>query len=1657
MGRTKNGENSHPPDSEAQIYNPAPQHTIHTILEQFREEASSNRDLGDRFERLICRYLELDPIYQDRFSHVWMWNEWPQKGNVGDVGIDLVAQVRATGEYCAIQCKFYLPDHTLSKENIDSFFTAAGKSQFTSCMIVSTTDKWGKNAEDALVNQSKPVTRLRVQDLDNSPIDWSRFTLKRPQDLGLRQRKTIRGHQKEALADVVKGLAVADRGKLIMACGTGKTFTALRIAEHLAPEGHILFLVPSLSLLSQSLREWTAESARPFHSLAVCSDVNIGKKRAKGDDDKADIATCDLLFPATTSARQIVRQYRDIQAVSKKEAAPPQMTVVFSTYQSIQAVSEAQKAGLPEFDLIVCDEAHRTTGVTLSGEDESNFVKVHDADYLRGKKRLYMTATPRIYSDDTKGKAKDAEAELCSMDDTALYGEELHRLGFGEGVSKGLLSDYKVLVLAVDEKYVSKTFQRQIADANHELNLDDAVKITGCWNGLAKRFERSATPDAELQGDTAPMRRAVAFSRTIKASKAFTGQFAQMIEVYRAAHPEEDNLTCELDHVDGTFGALRRNALLDWLKEDAPENTCRILSNARCLSEGVDVPALDAVLFLNPRNSVIDVVQSVGRVMRRAEGKKYGYIILPIGIPADMAPEEALKDNEKYKVVWQVLQALRAHDDRFNATVNQIELNKSRPENIQVIGVGGEEPGEGDGGDGKPAVKEIQGTLNFPHLEEWKDAIFARIVLKCGDRRYWESWAKDVAVIAERHVTRIKALLDDGEPRHKKAFADFLKGLHKNINEAITEDEAIEMLSQHLITRPVFDALFENYAFTKHNPVSIAMQKMLDTLQDQALEKETAALEKFYVSVHERAAGIDNAEGRQRVVIELYDKFFRTAFPKVAERLGIVYTPVEVVDFIIHSVNDALHNEFGSALGDKDVHIIDPFTGTGTFIVRLLQSGLISKEDLLRKYQHELHANEIVLLAYYIAAINIEETFHSLHGAKALYTDKKGASAVKANGYIPYEGIVLTDTFQLYESKSWMEEMTFPENNRRVKRQKQSPIRVVIGNPPYSIGQDSENDSNKNLKYTNLDGRIRSTYAERSTATLKNSLYDSYVRALRWASDRIADKGIVGFVTNGSFIDGNAMDGIRACLADEFSNIYVFNLRGNARTSGEQRRMEKGNVFGGSTRTPVAISLFIKNPAKSGKCEIYYHDIGDYLDREEKLAIIKGFQSVSGIHREKKWKRIQSNHNHDWVNQRDPAFKKFISLGEKPTDGRVIFKEYSNGVKTNRDMWCYNFASAAVASNMQRMLEFYNEQVEAFAKISVGKQKTELATLADQFVDTDSSKISWTVNLKGDLQRGIRHYYASAYLMPSVYRPFTKQIWYSHRPINERPGLMHQYFPTPKARNCLIMVSGVGAAKDFSAIVADCIPNYHMHDTGQCFPLYLYEKDEPQGGSLLGGAQEGEMVDGYRRRDAITDVILADFRAAYEDKISKEDIFYYVYGILHSQEYRERFASDLKKMLPRIPFTKETADFWKFSQAGRDLAHWHLNYETVEPYPAREHSSILVLEPEKYYLVQKMTFGRKDKQVDKTTIHYNGHITLSGIPLEAYDYFVNGKSAIEWIMERYQITVDKDSGIRNDPNDWSREHGQPRYILDLLKSIITVSLETMKIVRSLPPLNERTQ
>lgn len=1634
--------------------------TFKNILDKFRKDAFSERDKGDKFEKLMQAYLQTDPKYATFFSKVWLWNEFPFRKDFGgkDTGVDLVAYTH-NGDYWAIQCKCYAENATIDKPAVDSFLSTSSRSftdesgntsTFAHRLWISTTNNWGINAEEAIRNQQPAVSRIGLFHLESAPVDWGKLEKGLSGEASRLVKKELFPHQKTALTEAHHYFKDNDRGKLIMACGTGKTFTSLKIAENETNgKGFILFLVPSIALLGQTLEEWYAEADEPIKAICICSDAEVSKKKTKSEDLDG-YSTVDLALPASTDVESIICQ---LKSNSQNDCG---MTVVFSTYQSIEVIAKAQKAYKQEigdkaiFDLIVCDEAHRTTGVTLAKEDESAFVKVHNNDFIEAKKRLYMTATPRLYSDDSKSKAAQGDAILCSMDDERIYGGEIYRIGFGEAVNKGMLSDYKVLILTVSENDMPVAVQKMVANPENEISSDDVSKLIGCINALSKQI----LGDAGIikDSDPEPMKRAVAFCPNIQASKKITNTFNSTLESYYSELSEEQKdkiVAVASDHIDGTMAATIRQEKLSWLKSvPEDEKECRVLTNVRCLSEGVDVPSLDAVLFLSARNSQVDVVQSVGRVMRKSPGKKYGYIIIPVVVPADVAPEKALNDNARYAVVWTVLNALRAHDDRFNATVNKLELNRKKPEQI-VVGrpdyTGSSNKEEYSSEKGSELNRQL--TIQFEQLQS---ILFARMVQKVGDKRYWEQWAKDVAEIAERNIERIKRLIEH-DKEHRWAFEQFVDGLHKNINPFITDDEAIEMLSQHIITQPVFEALFDGYSFVKNNPISQSMQAILDLLESDVVNKDTEILEKFYDSVRTRADKIDNAEGKQKVVIELYDKFFKTAFPKMVERLGIVYTPVEVVDFIIHSVDAVLRKEFNRSLSDENIHILDPFTGTGTFITRLLQSGLISTEDLEHKYSKEIHANELVLLAYYIAAVNIENTFHDL---------MKGQSEYKE-----FNGICLTDTFQLGESdasEKLFSEM-FPQNSERVIEQKKAPLRVIMGNPPYSIGQKSANDNAQNQSYAKLDAKIASTYAAASTAGLNKSLYDPYVKAFRWSTDRLDPKngGVIAFVSNGAWIDNNSTDGFRKCLEREFSSIYVFNLRGNQRTSGELSRREGGKIFGSGSRTPIAITLLVKKPKTNDTpATIYYHDIGDYLSKEEKLAIINKFGSVEHI----EWQQLNPNEHGDWLNQRNDAFESFIPLApEKKFDtaSKSVFTTYAIGLASNRDAWVYNFSKTELERNMRRMVEFYNEQQRDYRVALLANKNLSV----EDFIDTDATKISWTRALRNDIKNGITHNYSENEYRGGLYRPFCKQNLYFASEFIESPGLSKKLFPYAGVENRVICLSGVGASKDFSVLLTDTIPNLDSIEKSQCFPLYYYEerklKKYNDGSTDMANMFDPtEQID-YIRHDAISDFILERVRKAYGGKITKEDIFYYIYGILHNTEYRTAFAADLKKMLPRIPLVDESRDFWRFSKAGRTLAELHLNYEnrpsatgvivTYNTIPQSEIEKAMQSgEMETInYQVEKMRFPSK---TDKSKIIYNSQITIENIPATAYEYVINGKSAIEWIMERYAITTHKDSGITNNPNDWATEHNNPRYILDLLLSVISLSVETVEIVNGLPKL-----
>ncbi|HHF6353770.1 TPA: DEAD/DEAH box helicase [Haemophilus influenzae] len=1616
-------------------------------------------------------YLQNEPFYSVYYKEVLTFKDWIEKyyPNLpsNDTGIDLVA-VTHDGENHAIQCKNYSQDHRISKADIDSFFTASGKSYFQHRIIVATTDHWTENAYASLSNQNPPVTVINRSDLEHSAIDWENFAFQK--EIPLKPKKSLREHQKSALSQVRLGLKNADRGKLIMACGTGKTFTSLKIAENIAGNGKkVLFLVPSLALLSQSLTEWTqeSESKYPLHCFAVCSDSDVGKQgKVKNEDDRVQQLNHELQYPATTNAKSLIKA---VNAQNRDLA----MTVIFSTYHSIDVIHQAQQQGLSEFDLIICDEAHRTTGASFDDKEESAFVRVHNNDYIKAQKRLYMTATPRIYTEDAK---KTEGVTVYSMDDETKFGQDLYTISFSSAVKQNLLVDYKVLVLAVEESHIHQRLEKLFEGT--EIQVDDAAKIVGCWKALSKYGIMDELDDEE------PMKRAVAFCQVIEkeykgkthkvSSKNIAEIFSNVVDAYQKQEIvalEEQNpdfrpdnsllLKCEAEHVDGGMNASEKSATIEWLKAEQENNTCRILSNVRCLSEGVDVPALDAVLFLTPRSSQVDVVQSVGRVMRNAPGKKRGYVILPVVIPAGIEPDKALEKNENYKVVWQVLNALRAHDDRFDAMINKMEFDGAAKDKIEVVSVVSQvlakqkqkptkvkkASGKGEktigNRDNSSFNGETQLEMEF-EIGEIERALTAKIVKKCGRRDYWAKWGENVAKIANTHIARISSILNNPEnTQEREIFNKFANELRDDLNGALTDNEVIEMLAQHLITKPVFDALFANENFTLHNPMSIAMQDIVRLLEEKNLEVENKPLRDFYEETKIRIGGISSIENKQEIIRTLYDNFFTKAFPKMAERLGIVYTPVEVVDFIIRSVEEVLNNEFNASLADKGVQIIDPFTGTGTFITRLLQSGIIPPEKLPQKYS-EIHANEIVLLAYYIAAINIESVYHALLAEHSANTQENSTE------YQPFEGICLTDTFQMYEKEDLVDEILQVNSNRR-KRQKALDIQVIIGNPPYSAGQESANDNNANIAYQHLDQRIEESYDKYSTANLTTSLYDSYIRAIRWASDRIENNGVIGFVTNGGYLESNSADGLRKCLAEEFSSLYIFHLRGNARTSGERRRKEKDNIFGQGTRTPVAISILVKNPNAEKHGQIYFHDIGDYLNREQKLEIIKDFQSVNGISKQNGWTQIIPDQFNDWLNQRDPNFDTYLSIGDKKDkSSAVIFENYSSGVKTNRDAWCYNLSKQNLEKNISLMVDFYNQQVSHF----LARKEDEDNLKANDFIDLDAKKISWSGDLIAQLERGNKALFSNKNIRLSLYRPYHKQYLYFDRMLNNSIYQVPQIFAESTLENRVISMTGLGTPKEFSVIITDVIPDVQLQANGQCFPLYLYEKEENN--------------ENYQRRDAITDEALAHFKVAYPNEdFDKEDMFYYIYSLLHSEEYREKYADNLSKQLPRIPCVKSAVDFWAFSKAGRELAELHLNYETVPMYQNVLFKGGLKLLGDQIsggvgedFYVEKMKFGKKideetgKKVDDKTTVIYNSQFMLTNIPEEAYDYVVNGKPALEWVMERQSVKTDKASGIINNANDWAIETmNNPRYPMELFLRVVTVSLETMRIVRALPTLN----
>lgn len=1559
--------------------------TFDNLIKQINQTAGDvQRERGTLFEKLVLAYLKNEPTYQRLYKNVWELSDVPAEYGIPkkDTGVDLVAE-QFNGDLVAIQAKFY--GNKVGKSEINSFVAELGKNYYQRGLIVSTVDDWNKNAQDTIEHNEKGIELIGLSDLRNSQIDWTKFSFERPEIISIKSPKILRPYQELALEHALEHYGENDRGQLIMAPGTGKTFTSLKIAEAFskkqAGQFKVLYLVPSIQLLTQTLRGWNNDTEMIMTSMAVTSD----RDASRGNDGTEDIKATDIGYPATTSKEQLLKNWHDVEETQKDS----EIFVVFSTYQSIEVIGNAQKEGFPEFDLIISDEAHRTTGAHEASKEASAFTKVHSNNNVQGKKRMYQTATPKIYGEGAKKSAKDKSILLSSMDDVAKFGEVFYRMGFGQAVSHGILTDYKVMVLAVDEAAIQKDMQKTLSDPENGLNIDDVGRIVGIWNGMMRR-NGYKNPIKNSPYDGAPLERAIAFTRTIADSKKVTQQFEEVVNEYLGAELEEESIELSMRHADGSMNALQKGEILDWLADpNKPEDEARIVSNVRFLTEGIDVPTLDAVIFLAPKKSQVDIVQAVGRIMRKSEGKDYGYIILPVVIPSGETPETILDNNKNYEVVWQVINALRSVDERFEAMVDK--LNIAKPKQLKVIGVGGAPATSNDNDkvneDSNESYTQTQLDLEW---DKFEGAIFGKIVQRVGDRKYLENWSADVAKIAQRQISWIKTKLNDKKDPITVEFKKFVSSLQHNINESIDENQAAEMLSQHLITKPVFEALFDEYSFVNNNPVSSAMENIVKELEKAGFAKEQEDLEPLYESVKMRAEGVEKSEDKQKIIITLYDKFFSTAFKSTTERLGIVFTPIEVVDFIVKSVDDVLKKHFGKSLASEGVHILDPFTGTGTFIVRTLtylqeqmNNGEITLADITRKFTQELHANEIILLSYYIAAINIESTFDEINGDE--------------QGYVPFEGIVLTDTFESTENDNTLDDTYFGTNDERLKRQQEVPITAIIGNPPYSAGQSSVNDANQNIDYPKLNSKIESTYARHSTANLKKSLYDSYIQAFRWASDRIGSQGIIGFVSNGSFIDSQSTDGFRKVLAEEFNHLYIFNLRGDARTQGEQRKKEAGNVFGSGSRTPIAISILVKDGSENH--EIHYHDIGDYLSREQKLKILHNNKSIINID----WKSVFPDKNNDWINQRDENYELYTSMYDNKDVKNSIYLDQLTGVYSGRDAWVSGFSKNNSINNAKQLVENYSFELERLSKIIDPKER-----IAQ--VNKDAHFISWTTGLTQEFSKGKTISLDVTRVIKYMHRPFTKKWIIFDKEVLERPS---RYYDSVGETGRNIYIQGQGMNKPFSALITEFVPNLQFNGNGKGFPMY-------RGSDSLGK--------------------IDNISTSFKNKVNlnSDEVVFYVYAVLNSKTYLEKYASDLNKAFPRIPILEDKE---KYVEIGSKLVDLHLNYESQASWNDVE---VVISNPNPNYKVNKMKHPKKGVL---DTIIYNEHITITNIPEKAYEYIVNGRPAIEWIIDQYRVKTDKNSGITDDPNDFSED---PKYILNLLLSIITVSMKTLELIDELP-------
>ncbi|GAA8278885.1 DEAD/DEAH box helicase family protein [Helicobacter pylori] len=1356
---------------------------------------------GSLFEKISKHFLK-EHDSTNEYESIDLWNDWPLNNNESDRGIDMVVTTTSK-EYIAVQCKYH--QNNISLNDIATFLTqlqsGVGEVRFKKGIIISTSNL-SSNALKAIEQirsngMGIDIDEITEEDFIYSQIDWEKLDTTQS-ELPLCDKKKPRPHQIEAINATKEYFSDPKntRGKLIMACGTGKTYTSLKIMEALDPK-ITLFLAPSIALLSQTFREYTQEKSEPFYASIVCSDDKVGKgKKSKSDDGIDDINFSELPLKPST-------RLEDILSVHEKAQKENKRFIIFSTYQSALRIKEAQEAGLGEIDLIICDEAHRTVGAMYSTnerDDKNAFTLCHSDEHIKAKKRLYMTATPKVYSESSKAKAKEKDNVIYSMDDAGIFGEEIYTLNFERAIALDLLSDYKVIILAVRSKNLSgvtNSVNKKISQLEAKgtkldkklINNEFVCKIVGTHKGLAKQDiialddENKEDNDLQNKKDAVASQRAISFCRSIETSKCIKDSFETIMECYDEELKKKSfkNLQISIDHIDGTMNCKVRLEKLEELNE-FQHNTCKVLSNARCLSEGVDVPALDSIVFFDGKSAMVDIIQAVGRVMRKAKRKQRGYIILPIALEeSEIQNLDEAVNNTNFKNIWKVLKALRSHDPSLvdEATFKEkIKIFGSNDETNQDDEWACDEKPQKDKTEQDP--KQAQKTLfDAITLQNLADAVYNVMPTKLGDRNYWENFAKKTGNIARTLNNRLKDIFG----KNPEFFHDFLDSLRGNIHQNIKEDEALDMITSHIITKPIFDALFGDNI---KNPIAKALDKMVLKLSDLGLEGETKDLKNLYESVKTEATHAKSQKSQQELIKNLYNTFFKEAFRKQSEKLGIVYTPIEVVDFILRATNGILKKHFNTDFNDQNITIFEPFTGTGSFIARLLskENALISDEALKEKFQKNLFAFDIVLLSYYIALINITQAAQNRDGSLK-----------------NFKNIALTDSLDYLEEKTNKGVIPFfydlKENKDIKDTMEKKDIRVIIGNPPYSAGAKSENDNNQNLSHPKLEKLVHEKYGKNSNAKVGTTTRDTLIQSIYMASDLLKDKGVIGFVVNGSFIDSKSADGFRKCVAKEFSHLYVLNLRGNQRTSGEVSKKEGGKIFDSGSRATIAVIFFVKDSSVTNNT-IHYYEVEDYLKREAKLNLLAGFENLESV----PFSEITPNAKGDWINQRNDDFEKLIPLKrDKTLQNDSVFDINSLGVTSGRNPWVYNFSPKTLTQSVQKCIDTYNADLkrfnerfrEAFKQRTKGVKSGDLYKhLNDKEITTDKTKIAWTDGLKNHLIKNKNLQESSEKrIRLALYRPFNKQWLYWDKDWINSQSEFSKIFPDKSVHNVVIN-TGVG-------------------------------------------------------------------------------------------------------------------------------------------------------------------------------------------------------------------------------------------------------------------------